>query len=341
MRQAVMTKFKKIEVLDNPVPELRADEVLLKIDACGICGSDLHIYTGNHPTIVPPVVMGHEFAGRVVKTGPAVTQWQVGDYAAGIPGVGCRECEDCRSGKFNLCKQLKVIGGYYPGAFAEYTAVPETNLIRLPERFTAEEGAMLESLAVAVHIARRFTSVEGKAFAVFGAGPIGLLVIQVLKAFGARLVLSSDPIPVRREIAQKLGADFAINPMEEKMMALVQEHIGEIGLDGTVDCAGIEATVNEAIDVTRNGGEIVIAALFSGTPVIPLRMVQRSEKKIIGTQMYTRADFEKSIELIEQGKVRFQEMITHKFPLERAAEAFTLAASKNPEVGKVIVHMER
>lgn len=340
MKQAVLVGEKQIEVVAEQRPVPQAGEVLLEIEVCGICGSDLHIYGGNHPVLKPPVRMGHEFAGKVIEIGPNVNTVQLGDYVAAIPGVGCGKCEPCQQGSFNLCRELKVIGGQRPGAFANYTIVPEGNVIRIPEQFTPTEGAMVESAAVAVHAARRMKAVEGKKIAVLGAGPIGLLIIQVLKAFGAEVVVASDPIESRRDIARKLGADVVIDPSKESVEERVQAEIGGIGLDGAFDVAGLELTLNQALSITKNGGEIVITALFGKNPEFPVRLLQRSEKTLLGTQMYVKQDYETAIQLMQEKKIKIDDMITHRFDLDQISDAFQLAASRSPHVGKIVVDIK-
>ncbi|CAH1201655.1 putative zinc-type alcohol dehydrogenase-like protein YdjJ [Paenibacillus plantiphilus] len=341
MKRAVLVGEKQMQVEEEARPAIKASELLVEIEVCGICGSDLHIYGGNHPVLKPPVRMGHEFAGKVVEVGADVRNFQLGDYVAAIPGVGCGKCEPCQAGDFNLCRELKVIGGHHPGAFANFTAVPEGNLVKLPPNFSATYGAMVESVAVAVHAARRMKSVEGKKIAVLGAGPIGLLIIQVLKAFGAKLVVASDPIASRREIASKLGADIVIDPMKENVEERIQEEVGGIGLDAAFDVAGLELTLRQALSITKNGGEIVITALFGKDPVFPMKMLQRAEKTLLGTQMYVKQDFEIAIQLMQENKIGINEMITHRFDLDHISEAFKLATSGAHDVGKIVIDVKK
>ncbi|MFC5702641.1 zinc-binding dehydrogenase [Cohnella faecalis] len=341
MKRAVLIGEKLMEVQEAARPAIKANEVLVENEVCGICGSDLHIYGGNHPVLKPPVSMGHEFAGRVVEVGADVRSIRIGDYVCAIPGVGCGKCEPCQAGKFNLCRELKVIGGLYPGGFAEYTAVPEYNIVKIPELFSATDGAMVESAAVAVHAVSRMKSVEGKKIAVLGAGPIGLLIIQVLKAFGAKLVVASDPIESRRDIASRLGADIVIDPTKENVEERIQAEVGGIGLDGAFDVAGIELTLGQALAVTKNGGEIVITALFSKDPVFPMKMLQRAEKTLLGTQMYVKQDFETAIQLMQENKIKIDEMVTHRFDLDQISEAFKLATSGAHHVGKMVIDVKK
>lgn len=340
MKQAVLTGIKQMQIEETERPVPGEGQVLVEIEVCGICGSDLHIFKGGHPTIKPPAVIGHEFAGKVVEVGLNVETVKVGDYVAAIPNVGCGECEHCKQGESNLCPDRKVIGGHYPGALANYTVVPEGNLIKIPEHFTATDGAMIESIAVAVHAVRRMESIEGKMFAVLGAGPIGLFIIQVLKAFGAKLVVASDPIERRQNIARKLGADNVIDPNNGSIEKYVRDHVGEIGLDGVFDCAGLELTLKQALNITKNGGEIVITALFGKDPVFPISLLQRGEKKLLGTQMYVREDFEVAIQLVKDKKIKIDDMITHRFELDHVDEAYHLAISNSHDVGKIVIDVK-
>ncbi|NEU31271.1 alcohol dehydrogenase catalytic domain-containing protein [bacterium LRH843] len=341
MKQAILTSIGSIMVKEVEQREIAPGEVLIELEVCGLCGSDLHIFEGDHPVIGPPTVMGHEFSGRVIQVGSHVKSLQLGDYVAGIPGVGCGICEHCTMGNFNLCHELKVIGGHIPGAFAEFIIVPEENLIKIPEQFTATEGAMVESLAVAVHAVHHFSKVEGQTFAVLGAGPIGLLTLQVLKVFGAKNVIVSDPNKIRRHLSKELDADVSVDPLQEDLHEKVIKTVGLMGLDGAVDCAGSEKTLHQALSITKNGGEIVIAAIFGESPKLPMRLLQRGERKLYGTQMYRKEDFEIAIKLIETKKVNINALITHRFEINQIHDAFMLASSRASDVGKILIDIKK
>jgi len=329
----------RLEEAETPVPE--AHQVLVEVWACGICGSDLHIFEGDHPAIRPPAVMGHEFCGRVAAVGAAVRQFAPGDVVAGIPGVGCGNCDYCREGNRNRCRSLKVIGGHLPGAFAEYVIVPEDNLVSVPEGFSPVEGAMIESTAVAVHSVHRMGEIAGKTFLVLGAGPIGNLTIQVLKAYGARAVIASDPAEYRRVLAKRVGADVVIDPVNEDLEARIRQALpGEDGVDGAFDCAGLQLTLHQALTVTKNGGKVVITAVFGKDPTIPMNLVQRGEREIIGTQQYLKSDFDVAVRLMAEKKVQVTDMVTRSYPLDRIEEAFQAAVSRSGGDGKIVIVMK-
>ncbi|MCM3716305.1 alcohol dehydrogenase catalytic domain-containing protein [Alkalihalobacillus oceani] len=338
MKQAILTGVKTIELQEVIERKLSEKDILVQLEVCGLCGSDLHIFEGHHPVIGPPVVMGHEFSGRVIQCGTEVKGFKVGDYVAGIPAIGCGRCEHCLQGKFNLCEDLQVIGGHVPGAFAESIVVPEDNLVKIPEQFTATEGAMVESVAVAVHAVSHFSKIKGQTFAVLGAGPIGLLTFQVLKAFGAKRIFVSDPNETRRVLAETLGADIVIDPVHENLLKIAFEKNNSQKLDGAVDCAGLEMTLQQALTITKNGGEIVISAIFGKNPTIPMRLLQREERRLFGTQMYRKEDFETAIKLIQQQRIKVEALVTNRFDLDHIQDAFTLASSRASHVGKIMIH---
>ncbi len=340
MKQAILTSIGSIEIKEVVQREVAQGEVLIELEVCGLCGSDLHIFEGDHPVIGPPTVMGHEFSGRVVQVGSTVTTLQVGNLVTGIPGIGCGRCSHCMMGNFNLCHELKVIGGHLPGALAEYVIVPEENVIQVPEQFTTTEGAMIESVAVAVHAVHHFSEVEGRTFALLGAGPIGLITLQVLKAFGAKNVIVSEPNRARRRLSEELGANVAIDPSQQNLHDQIIKTVGQLGVDGAIDCAGLEITLHQALSITKNGGEIVIAAIFGENPQLPMRLLQRGERKLYGTQMYRKEDFELAIRLIQNKKVNIHPIITNRFKLSQIHEAFMLASSRASDVGKILIDIK-
>lgn len=211
MLQQVMTNPKEITFREVSVPEITAEQVLVKIKRIGICGSDIHVYHGKHPFTSYPVTQGHEVSGEIVKLGENVKGFTVGQKITIQPQVVCGECYPCRHGKYNLCEKLKVMGFQTTGTASEYFAVDAAKVTALPEEMSYDEGAMIEPLAVAVHAVKRAGDVKGMKIAVLGAGPIGILVAQTAKGLGAESVMITDVSDLRLEKAKECGVDFCVN----------------------------------------------------------------------------------------------------------------------------------
>ena len=215
MLQQVMTNPGEIIFREVPVPEIKDNQVLVKIMNIGICGSDIHVYHGKHPFTKYPVTQGHEVSGEVVKTGDAVTEFHVGQKVTIEPQVYCGHCYPCRHGKYNLCEELKVMGFQTTGTASEYFAVDASKVTPIPEEMSYEEGAMIEPLAVAVHGVKQVGDVKGMNIAVLGAGPIGNLVAQAAKGMGAAKVMITDVSDLRLDKAKECGIDVCVNTKEK------------------------------------------------------------------------------------------------------------------------------
>ncbi len=226
MVQQIMTEPGKIAFREVPVPEPGPDQVLVKIKKIGICGSDIHVYHGTHPYTSYPVTQGHEVSGQIVKTGEYVKDLRAGQKVTIEPQVFCGRCYPCLHGKYNLCEKLKVMGFQTTGTASEDFAVDSSKVTLLPDALTYDEGAMIEPLAVTVHAAKRFPELKGSRAVVLGCGPIGILLIQSLKALGAEKVLATDISDSRLELARALGADWAVNTAKEDFTAALEEAYG-------------------------------------------------------------------------------------------------------------------
>jgi L-iditol 2-dehydrogenase len=338
MKKAVLVKEKTFEVEEKPLPVPGYGEVLIKVNACGVCGSDLHMFHGNHPVLRPPLEMGHEIAGKIIEVGTGVNNYQVGEDVIVFPLAGCGSCERCLEENHHLCEKQKVIGAHLSGGFAEYLVISVHQLLKLPKQLTPIEGAMIEPAAVAVHTVRRLGNVNGANIAVLGVGPIGQLVAQVLKAEGAKCVIVSDPVQYRLDLAEKLGADIMVNPIEVKdIPTLTKESVHPLGLDAVIDCAGKEQSLRMAFELTRRGGKIVVCAVFSHDVPIPLTLLQRGERDLLGIHMYEKRDFERALELVIDGKIQLPPLVTHQYPLQNIQQAFEMAQRTSEQVGKVMV----
>lgn len=340
MKSALLKKPQEIIIQEIEKPTPQKGEVLIKVKRVGICGSDIHAFYGKHPTVYLPVVQGHEFSGTVEALGEGVTKVQVGDAVTVRPQYTCGECYHCRSGHENICHNLKVIGcnGSVPGGAQEYIAIKERLVFKLPDTFTFDDGAMVEPVAVAAAAVRSFTqSVEGKNILVLGAGTIGNLVAQAAKAMGAKAVMITDLCDEKLKIAQKCGIDYTVNSGKENLEEKVEEAFGKDGLDGALECVGIEATINQAIQVCRKRDEIIVVGVYGKRPAIDMINVQEKELHLIGTLMYLEQDYHESIRLISQGKICLDPLKTKHFKLEEYMQAYKYIEDNPADTMKVLI----
>jgi (R,R)-butanediol dehydrogenase/meso-butanediol dehydrogenase/diacetyl reductase len=340
MKAAVYKGIEDVRVEDVPEPEAGADEIVVEVSACGICGSDLHTYL--HGSFVEPgQVMGHEFSGRVVAAGDDVQGIAVGDRVTAVPIVPCGECARCAEGRYNLCGVAWTTGIAYgkPGAFAELVRIPRAvlseNVFKLDEAIGDEAGATVEPLAVGVHAVRLAPDVEGATALVLGLGTIGQQVVQVLRAKGARRVLGVDLSQLRLDAARALGAE-AVDGSDgiEQVLATALGEGEEIDL--VFECSGVPALATAALDVVRAGGTIVVLALYDDPVTFnPTALVQR-ELRLQGSIAYTSEDFAEAIELLRSGAARADTLITQRERLDDIAEAFRVQLEKDRSL-KVLV----
>ncbi|RDI96407.1 alcohol dehydrogenase [Meiothermus sp. QL-1] len=308
--------------LEEAPPTPGPGQALLEPLAIGICGSDLHVYEGQHPFVRYPVYPGHEVAARVVAVGPGADPGWVGARVVLEPSLTCGHCPQCRSGRYNICQHLRVMGFQAPGAMAQAFVAPLEKLYRLPDGVSAEEGALVEPLAVAVH-AVALGRVAGRTVAVLGAGPIGLLVAQVALAYGAAQVEVVDPLETRRGLAERMGLR-AVPP-------------GEGRYEVVFECVGSEKALEAAIQSCHKGGGVVVAGVFGQPACISAGLVQDWELTLQGSLMYTFWDYQEALRLLAQGRVQLKPLITHRFPLGEAQEAFAAALQREKAVKVVLL----
>ncbi len=326
----------RLREVSRPVPG--PDEVVIAVARVGICGSDLHAYHGRHPFIQLPVVPGHEFDGTVVEVGANVQGFAPGQRVTVEPSLVCGVCTNCRQGRYNICERLRVIGCQTDGALAEYLAVPAAKALPLPDSLTWDQAALLEPLAVAVHAVRVARLQPGANVLVLGAGTIGLMTLQAAKALGAGRVVITDLIERRLALALQLGAEHAVNPARVDLVQVLEETFGPPRADVIFECVGVAATAREAVQVARKGTRIVLAGVFEEEVPLNLGLVQDRELELVGTLMYAGDDFATAIRLVERGQVGVEPLITHRFPLSQAAEAFATADDREQAL-KVLVEV--
>jgi L-iditol 2-dehydrogenase len=313
---------------ENPGP----GEVQVRVDGVGLCGSDVHSYAEGGIGDTPcqfPMVLGHEPAGTVVKTGAGVTGWSPGDRAALEPALYCYHCEFCRSGRYNICENIRFLSNPgYPGFFRQFVNLPVENLFAMPPHLSMEQATLVEPLAVALHSMKFAAIGADETVAVFGGGPIGLLTIACLKVAGAKRILAVEPLAHRRELAKHMGADAALDPSEQETLR---------GMHCAIDCAAKEDTTNAAIRAVRNGGRVLLTGIHTGA-LVPFE-VSPMRRKELAIFMVRRSNDElpAALSLLAERTSWFAPMVTHTRPLDQIADAFSIAENYLDGVGKLVV----
>ncbi len=308
----------RIETQELPRPAIGRDEALLKVQACGFCGSDIGIISGVHPRAKAPLTIGHEFSGIVADLGSPQESFAVGDPVTVYPLISCGECSACRSGNAHVCRQLRLYGFDAEGAMAEYIKVPAGSLVKLPHDMPAEIGALIEPLAVAVHAVNRAPWALNAAIAVvIGAGPIGLLTALAARARGIAQILISDVVESRLRLAEEF--ELAAVPADH-LQARVADATANEGVELLFECAGVPASARAMTALVRPRGTIVNVSVFKKPAEVDLQAINFRELTLIGTRVYTRADFEEAIQLAS--RLPLKKLITNSFPLSAAAEAY-------------------
>jgi L-iditol 2-dehydrogenase len=341
MKALLLSEYKHLAVADLPVPVPGAGEVLVRVAACGICGSDVHGYDGSSGRRIPPIVMGHEAAGIVAAIGEGVTAYRAGDRVTFDSTVYCGECEFCRRGEVNLCDRRQVVGvscGDYrrAGAFAEYVTVPERILYRLPDSLSFSDAAMLEAVSVAIHAVRVAEVKTGETALVIGAGMIGLLILQAAKASGCARVFVTDVDASRLEMARSLGADAIIDSSRESLTARVQQLTSTRGVDVALEAVGRPETVAAAIDCTRKGGTVALVGNISPEVTIPLQKVVTRQIRLQGS-CASAGEYPQAMEWMAEGKIKVAPLITAVAPLEEGPSWFARLYAREPNLMKVVL----
>ena len=335
-----MTEPGMIEIRE--VPELRSvteNEVKLKIQKIGVCGSDIHVYHGKHPFTKYPVIQGHEYSGKVVEVGKKVSGVKIGDKATARPQLVCGNCGPCERGDYNICDSLKVEGFQAPGTAQDYFIIPEDRVIVLPQSFSYEQGAMVEPAAVAAHATSRAPRLSGKNVLVTGAGPIGNLVAQFAKARGAAKVLVTDISEFRLSKAQECGIDHTINVAKENPSKGLDTVFGLEGFEVAFECAGAELALDQAVQHINKGGTIVVVAVYGDRPRVDMAIAGDRELNLTGTLMYKHEDYQEAVDMIESGKIQTTPLLSEHFEIENYLEAYQYIDYQGDRTLKVIIDL--
>jgi L-iditol 2-dehydrogenase len=340
MKALLLSQYRHLELADLPVPEPGRDEVLIRVAACGICGSDVHGYDGSSGRRIPPIVMGHEAAGTIAARGKDVKKFSEGDRVTFDSTIYCGSCANCVRGDVNLCDNRQVVGVSCAdyrraGAFAEFVAVPARIVYRLPEILPFEEAAMLEAVSVALHAVSLIPVHPQDKALVVGAGMIGLLILQALHAAGCSHVYVSDVDQTRLNLAEELGA-AATFPAGPSLIPQVMAVTGGAGMDLVIEAVGIDATVKAAVDSVRKGGNVVLVGNVSPEVTLPLQKVVTRQIRLQGS-CASAGEYPRAIELMSSESVRVRPLITAVAPLEEGPRWFERLYAREPNLMKVVL----
>lgn len=316
-----------------PVPG--EDGVLIRVKAMGICGSDLHAYHGKLATVVYPRIIGHEVVGEVVAVGGAVGKVKAGDHVVMDPVVSCGRCPACRSGRQNVCRDVKCMGVAAEGGCAEYIVLPEVNVHPIPVELPWAEAALIEPYTIGAQVVSRGEVAAGDTVLVMGAGPIGLVTLQAAKRLRARVIVT-DVSEGRLELARRLDADAAINPRRQDLAVAVSQFTEGYGVNVAVDAVGMPELFAQAVELTAPAGRVVILG-FNPTPApVPELPITRKELDIRGSRMHA-GKFPAVIGWVAAGEVKTTELISHRFPFAALGDSFRVLEENPDETCKIII----
>jgi len=341
MKALVLERYNHLVYKNVPRPVLGADDVLVQVKACGICGSDVHGMDGSTGRRIPPLIMGHEASGVIAEVGSNVKQYQPGARVTFDSTVYCGACFYCRRGEINLCDHRRVLGVScdeyrQDGALAEYVAVPQHILFMLPDKISFAQSAMVEPCSVALHaVAGTPVSLNDTAVVV-GAGIIGLLVIQTLRVAGCGQIVAIDLQPERLALARQLGADMGLGPGKDDIIALIGKMTANRGADLVIDAVGINASLETALSSLRKGGALTLIGNLSTQVELPLQSVVTGEITLRGS-CASRGEYPAALDMIARGAINVDALISAEAPLSEGAQWFQRLYQKEKDLLKVIL----
>ncbi len=335
MKAAVLKGPNVLQLTDIATPEAAPGELVLRVRAATVCGTDLRILTGRKTKGVRfPSVIGHEFAGEIVQAGAGVTQFQVGERVCMDPVIPCRACAYCKSGRENVCVNRQAMGYEFDGAFAEYIRIPAIalqagNVFRMPEGMSFEAAALAEPLACCINGQRNAQVGLGDSVVILGAGPIGLMHAALARAAGARQVIVSEPNAARRQAAAERGVNHVFDPSDGSLADFVKARTDGLGADVVILAIGVPQLANEALTLVRRGGRVNLFAGFSAgdTSTIDVNLIHYGELVVTGASALARRDYELALNMLASGQIDAGSLITHRFEVSESLRAFDEAGS--------------
>lgn len=316
-----------IETRPLVLPEPGEGQVLVKVSACGVCGTDVHIYHGGKGSaeVVPPVILGHEFSGHIVKLGSGVTGLEEGQLITVDPNIYCGKCRPCRQGQKQMCHHMRAVGVNMDGGFADYCLVPYAQCVPVPEGTDPELAALAEPLACCLHGIDRVGIRPGENVLVIGGGTIGQIMLQLTRLAGAARVVLSEPVEIRRELAVRLGADAAIDPIHEDLPQRLSELLSRDGADVVIECVGNPRTSAQAIDAAAGCGRVMLFGVPNPDAVLQTKMHPIFQKELTIMGSFVNPDtHSRAVALLSSGQLKLKELITHRFPVSQLEEAIKM-----------------
>ncbi len=340
MKQAILTQPGVIEFKEVSEPgPLDDHEVKIRIMKIGICGSDVHAFHGQHPATPYPVVQGHEYSAIVEATGRKVRKVKSGMRVTARPQQVCGECGPCRKGQYNACQQLKVEGFQAPGVAQDLFVVPEDRIVFFPDTMSFEQGALIEPAAVGAHATKRAGDLKGKNVVVSGAGPIGNLVAQFAAIRGANKVLITDISDYRLQIAEKCGIEGILNVSQTGFEYGISRYFKDKGFQVGFEAAGVQPSLDVLIKHVEKGGEVVILGVYAENPVVNMFYLGEHELNVFGSMMYRHEDYEDAVEMIAEGRLITEPLITRNFPFDQYLDAYRYIDNQKDRSMKVMIDL--
>lgn len=336
MKTLLYPAYDRLEIAEAPDPQPGEGELLLRVSACGICGSELEAFRNRSPRRVPPLVLGHEFCGEVVDTGRGVSSFKIGERVVSHSLIGCGECVRCRRGEVNLCANRQIFGMQRLGAFAEFVTAPEKAVVAWPDSLPAEAASLAEVLANGVHVVGLSKRLNPRKVLIFGAGPIGLMTQQAFQVLTDADLMVSEIIPERLATATKLGAKLAVNPNQDNLQSAVLDWTDGEGADVVVDAVGLSITKQQSLPATRPGGATVWIGTHENSITMDSYGITLAERCVQGSYAATMAELQLSVDLLASGKVDGSSWIT-AFPLSQGVTAFErMLAAQGDDIKAVL-----
>jgi L-iditol 2-dehydrogenase len=343
MKTAFLTGLRQMEIREEPKPAIReSQDVLIRVDVVGVCGSDVHYYTTGRigsQVVQYPDSTGHECAGTVVEIGAEVKTLRVGDRVAVDPAMPCGKCDQCLAGRSHTCRKLRFLGcpGQAPGALSEYLVMPASSCFKIPDKMSLVQAALCEPLSIGLYAVRRAEMIDGTKVGILGSGPIGLSVLLGIQAMHKiNIIYVTDLIDKRAAMAKHMGAKWTGIASQEKVVETIMKH-EPLGLDYVFECAGQQETMDQAIEMLKPGGTLLMIGIPEVSRVsFNIDLMRRKEIRIQNIRRQNEC-VEPTIDLVGSGKMNADAMVTHHFPLERTKEAFDLVAGYQDGVVKAMI----